>query len=405
LGDAIITQVTPTPLPADRPYRARRRLIILGVGLGFFLLFNLLALAPGATEVLYATSVGPLIARVLSHVTGVFPFSVAELLYVAYPIWLIVLGVVAIRTVRSGQRRLKNALVGGSLRLARDAGILLTLFYVLWGFNYARDPLDARLGWEPLENVDVEELIRLTTEAVEASNAAYLELHETEDAGSPTAEPEDGAALEAALEEGWRRAAQVLNLPGSMTSSRGRVKRMLLSPVFARLGVTGFYFPFTAEAHVRRGLPAVTLPNSMAHEKAHQRGTGPESEANFLGYVVGTLSDHPHARYAAVMFAQRQLASALFAASPSDWQELAKQRLPGVRRDLEDMYEYFQQFQGVGTEVGRVVNDQYLKANRVRSGVLSYQGSIGLLIAYSRENAGNVVPAASPSTVETGGPF
>jgi hypothetical protein len=190
-----------------------------------------------------------------------------------------------------------------------------------------------------------------------------------------------------------------------MASSHGRVKKMLLSPVFARLGITGFYFPFTAEAHVRRGLPAVTLPNSMAHEKAHQRGTGPESEANFLGYVVGSLADHPHARYAAVLFAQRQLASALAAASPHDWKELAERRSPGVQRDLQDMYEYFMRFQGVGTEVGRAVNDRYLKANRVRSGVLSYRGSIGLLIAYSRANAGSVIPGAAPPSLDTGGPF
>ncbi len=348
---------------------------------------------------------GPILARMLSRVTGLFPFSIGELLYLAYLTWLTVVAVIAIRAVRSGQRRLKNALVGGTLRLARDAGVILTLFYLLWGFNYARDPLGERLGWGPLDDVDVDELVQLTAEAVAASNVAYRELHGTDDVGFPTPEPEDGAALEAALEVGWQRAVQELDLPSSMASSHGRVKKMLLSPVFARLGITGFYFPFTAETHVRRGLPAVTLPSSMAHEKAHQRGTGPESEANFLGYIVGTLTDHPNARYAAVMFAQRQLASALAAASPDDWKELARRRLPGVQRDLEDMYEYFRRFQGVGTEVGRAVNDRYLKANRVHSGVLSYQGSIGLLIAYSRANAGSVIPGDVPPSTDTGGPF
>jgi hypothetical protein len=135
------------------------------------------------------------------------------------------------------------------------------------------------------------------------------------------------------------------------------------------------------------------LPQSVAHEKAHQRGIGPEAEASFLGFVAGALSTDPYVRYSSIMFAERQLMAALARADRRAWRTLAEQRLPGVRRDLEDLSEYFRQFVGVGTSVGRSVNDQFLRANRVEGGVLNYGRAARLLITFSRRNDGVVIPS------------
>ena len=138
--------------------------------------------------------------------------------------------------------------------------------------------------------------------------------------------------------------------------------------------------------------PAVSRSQSMAHEKAHQRGIGPESEASFLGYVAGTLSRHPHARYSALVFAQGQLLRVLARADREAAQEVVSHRFPGIRRDLEDLSEYWRQFQGLGTTIGRAVNDRYLRTNRVRGGVQSYGLSVRLLITFAVQHDGRVIP-------------
>ena len=390
--DETHTAVRTAPDPSDWPLYTRQRLLALAVGVATFLVFQLLSLLPGLVEAVYARSLSPMIVRSLSFVTGLLPFSLVEVVAIFYMVWMLVLVVrTGILVVRK-QRRLRNAVLGGSLRMARDAGVMMVLFYFLWGFNYARRPLDERLEWPEWSAPDIDELERLAVTAVEAANRAYFEIHEAEDAGVPTAMPADVGALDDALEEGWSKAAEFLDLPASTGKRYSRTKRLLLSPLVARLGIAGFYSPFTAEANVLRDSPVVSRSQSMAHEKAHQRGIGPESEASFLGFVAGALAPHPHARYSALVFAQGQLLRVLARADREAAQEVVANRFPGIRRDLEDLSEYWERFQGVGTTIGRAVNDRYLRTNRVRAGVRSYGLSVRLIITFAAQHDGRLVP-------------
>jgi hypothetical protein len=227
---------------------------------------------------------------------------------------------------------------------------------------------------------------------VRAANEAYRELHGSDDSGAPTEMPSDLRDLDAALDEGWRSSTELLGLSRPAAARYGPVKRLLLTPVVARFGISGVYFPWTAEANVLWGAPALTQPHSMAHEKAHQRGVGPESEANFLGFVAASRSPHPLARYAAYVFAQGQLIQALSTLDREAAAAVASERVPGIARDQAAAREYWAAFRGVGTSVGRAVNDRYLRANRVRAGVASYGLSVRLLILFAREDEQHLVP-------------
>jgi hypothetical protein len=386
------TATRTAPDNSDWPLHTRRRLLVLAVGVAAFLVFQLLSLLPGLVEAVYARSLSPMIVRPLSFVTGLLPFSLVEVVAISYMAWMLVLlGRTGTLVVRK-QRRLRNAVLGGSLRMARDAGVMMVLFYFLWGLNYARRPLDERLEWPTWTPPEVEVLRTLAEQSVDAANGAYFEIHGTEDAGVPTAMPADVGELDRALEEGWNRAGELLDLPASVRRRYGPTKRLLLSHLAARFGIAGFYFPWTAEANVLRDTPLVSRSASMAHEKAHQRGIGPESEASFLGFVAGALAPHPHARYSALVSAQGQLLRVLARADREAAQEVVAKRFPGIQRDLEDLSEYWEQFQGVGTTIGRAVNDRYLRTNRVRAGVGSYGLSVRLLITFAAQHDGRLVP-------------
>ncbi len=373
---------------ADRQLRARRDLSVLAVGLATFVLFRVLFMFSGVVETVYASGIGPVLVRPISLVSGLVPISLVEVAIVSYATWVMLAVGRGILDVTKKRRSFRNLAMGEGLRATRDAGVLILLFYVLWGFNYARPPLVERLGWPEWQPLEVSELETLASTAIDAANQAYWDIHHTDDAGEPTPMPADLGELDRALEEGWGRAAELLDLSVAQGRHYGRTKRLLLTPIVARFGVGGFYFPWTAEANVLWDSPAVRRPQSMAHEKAHQRGTGPESEANFLGFVAGALAPHPHARYSAYVFAQGQLLGELARADRETFQKVAKRRYPGVRRDLADATAYWSQYRGIGMSIGRSMNDRFLRSNGVDDGVLSYRRSVQLLLTFAKLNDG-----------------
>ena len=111
-----------------------------------------------------------------------------------------------------------------------------------------------------------------------------------------------------------------------------------------------------------------------------------------MGYVAASLSQDPRARYSAYLFAQRQLLRALAREDLETARRILEQRHPGVQRDVNDANAYWKRFEGPAGEAAERVNDLYLKSNRVREGTRSYGLSLVLLLEYSRQQGGRLVP-------------
>jgi hypothetical protein len=373
-----------------------------------YLVSAALSRVPGFTEATYGTRVGPALSWALSRASGVFPFSIAELLVAVFLMRQLHGLATGLYACVRGRRSVRNAAAAGALRLGQDLGVVVAAFYLLWGFQYARPPLESRLGWsqEGAEEIDVpaaaveahtdasvgggvEPLAALAEEMTAAANEAYLDLHGSGDAGAPTT-LRDADSLDVSIEEGWRRASELLALKGPSAARHGASKRLVASSVLDRLGISGFYFPLTGEANVNRGVPAVAYPQTVAHEKSHQRGIAPEDEANFLGFLAASLAPDPNARYSACVFAQRQLLFALFSLDAERAQKIVETRLPGVQRDIDDLRAYWDRHRGRAREISQKVNDAYLKTNRVEGGVASYGRSVELLVAYAQTRGGTL---------------
>lgn len=365
------------------PERLRLRLVGIVAGLLAWVSFRALESAPHLAEMVAGAGPVPGLMRGLSLLSGLVPLPLAEVL-------------VALVLVRQGvglwggwarlrrkDDRLLPLLGRGALRLGQDVGVFVFFFYLLWGFQYARPGLEEQLGIAPAGTVSASELRALAESAVEATNRAYEELHGSEDVGYPT-RAVSIAELEPQLEEGWTRTREDFGLDPRILRRRGAPKRFLASALVKRLGISGMYFPFTGEALVLRDLPGVLEGKDMAHEMAHQRGFSSESDANVLGALVAARSSDPLLRYSAYSFVQRQLLSALQALSPRDAREVARESSPGVRRDQEDLSEYWQPARTpVGTAAARV-NDAMLRSHGIREGIASYQGSTWVFVALAR---------------------
>jgi Protein of unknown function (DUF3810) len=379
-----VTRLTRPQAPGLTGRQLRFRLGAIAAGILAWLSFRMLESAPDVAQALVGAGPIPGLMRGLSLISGLIPVPLAE---AVVAVVLVRQGVGAWRglgRLRAGEDALLPVLGRGLLRLAQDAGLFVFFFYFLWGFQYARPGLEDELGIAPAGTVSASELRTLTERAVEATNRLYEELHGSEDIGHPT--PAVAVAdLVPELELGWVRTREDFGLDPRILRARGAPKRFLASGLVKRLGISGMYFPFTGEALVLRDLPGVLEGKDMAHEMAHQRGFSSESDANVLGALVAARSPDPLLRYSAYSFMQRQLLSALQTVSPRAAREVARESVPGVRRDLEDLSEYWQPARTpVGNAAARV-NDAMLRSHGIREGIASYQGSTWVFVALARQ--------------------
>lgn len=357
----------------------------------------LLSRFPGAAERFYGASVGPWISRALSLATGWSSVSVAWLLLVtllAWGGWRFVRGV---GQVRGGEVGAWTATIGGVDWVAGVVGGLLLGFYLFWGFNYARAPVDQRLGLATEASVDADALRILTDHAVERTNEAYRRLHGgSDDIGAPTAVPFDPAAASAALETGWRRVGPALGMGEAAARRHGPVKTVGATWLLDALDLSGIYSPWTGEAHVSASLPSMVLPATAGHEQAHQRGVARENEATFTGALAAIHSDDPYVRYSGWARIIRSLQRDMARADRAAWDEAMERLAPGVRRDWGDYIRWYEEHRSIAGPAASAVNHTYLRAHGVPGGIQSYDRVTTLLLEWARRHDGRltVLPGA-----------
>lgn len=368
------------------PLRWRRALLAGALAAGCILLARWMSSHPGFAEDVYGRALGPLLGWGTGWLWGWVPFAVGELLLALLLLRQLFVAARGLWRWRRGDRSTPTLLAGAVLHLVHDAGIVVALFYLLWGFHYARPPLEERLAL-PGPGVANEELLELARGSVDRANALRDSIGSAGGA----------AGLADQVEAAWRERARRDSTLGPVHRWRwSPAKGLYSSPLFHRLGVAGVYCPWTGEPTYVRSLPWPALAHTLAHEKAHQRGFAPEDDANFMGLMAGLASEDTRLRYGAVLFAQRQLLAALHREDPLAAAPLLAARSDSVRADLERIHRFWQEHAGPAQQVAEAMNDRYLRAQGVEGGVASYGGSLGLLLSWARERGVPWGEAAAP---------
>lgn len=334
----------------------------------------------------YVDGWGGALARGLSKVTGVLPFSVAEIVLMVGVVWGLMASVQGLGSIGRG-RTFGNVLLHGLLRLI-DVGLVLgAWFYLSWGMAYARPSAADRLGLtvsvvaEPDEGADTAALQRTLRLVIARTNAAYQEIHGSLDGGRVTVPP-SGFDVDGAIEGGYDRAGAVLNQPAWFRAPYPATKKPFASVLMSYVGVAGIYVPFTGEATVDALPPAWSRVFTAAHEKAHQRMIASEDEASFFGFLACVHAVDPLVRYAGWQFARAQLFARLYAIDPAAAQAENDQLGPGAKRDVAEVTLHWQQYEGMLQDFQRGANDLYLKGNHVEGGVEAYARAVHLLEAW-----------------------
>ncbi|MGI6039057.1 MAG: DUF3810 domain-containing protein [Clostridiales bacterium] len=316
------------------------------------------------------------ISRVLSKISGIFRFSIAEILLylvVASVLFYIVFTVIRIIRKKDPPIYILRCLSRVVLGLCS----LVFLFNTLWGFNYYSLSLASELKMD-IGRYSVETL-RLATESfVVELNAISSEIPRFHN-GVSKFESFDELADKAI--EGWTNLAKSNAAFSSVRVAKPKRLSSVASELMSRAGITGIYIPFTGEANVNVGIPDSSLPFTMSHELAHSAGVAPENEANFAAFLACRESPHAEFRYSGYLSAFVYSYNALYREDPEGAYELMFSLNREVLADLQYRSEYWRRYSGEMRKVATKVNNTYLVAMKQTDGVKSYGMVVDLLIA------------------------
>jgi hypothetical protein len=320
-------------------------------------------LPPAFVERVYSTGAYPLLQRSLTSASNRAPLALIDVVLLTGVLWLVFLGVGVRRLFRAGAGRAVRKLIGG---LILPAAALYLWFLILWGFNYRRLPLEAKLSFDS-RAVTLDAARSLTSTAVLRVNALHAGAH-------AAGWPEDRV-----IDRSLALAFSVVehDVGASGTTVPGRPKHSLLDWYFRPAAVAGMTDPFFLETLVVSDLLPFERPFVVAHEWSHLAGFADEGEANFVGWLTCLNGDVP-AQYSGWLSFYTELVNNL---PRRDRVDLAAGLTSGPREDLRAMADRLTR--DVSPRVsaaGWRVYDQYLKANRIEAGAASYAQVVRLAL-------------------------
>lgn len=335
--------------------RVVTKIILVVVALVLFLL----PLPASLIERAYSNGLYSFLQTLLTPVANLAPFAVVDVLLVTLIIGLPAWWIIRIRRAGRGRRwRAAGRMAFNTLALA--AALYIT-FLILWGFNYERAPLAAKLDFDAAR-VSAQSAVDLRRNVIEQLNR--------EAAARRTDWPDESEWREPLLVAFNKTVRELGNRRGI---AAGRPKRTLMNFYLAAAGVEGFVNPFGLEVVLESSVLPFEKPFLLAHEWGHLAGFADESEASFVGLLACLHSDSSAIRYAGWL--------ALYLYLPDDPEGEPVHLAPEVLADLRAIAE--REARRRNATISRVqwkVYDQFLKASGVEAGIASYGMLVRLVL-------------------------
>ncbi|MCU4154528.1 DUF3810 domain-containing protein [Carboxylicivirga sp. A043] len=333
--------------------------ISLYLALTVFILTRIGKYCPGCVENIYASALYPKLAQALAWFSNYFRFSIDDVLYAGLIIFL----VLNLLLVMFRRLRFKRFLG----RMVVLVATVYWVFNVLWGFNYYRQDINARLNMKSAK-ADVNELMEAFEWLVHKINASYTPIYAINKSD----------VLEH-VQQGYQKQASFLKI--DIAILRSRPKSISLSQLFGAATISGYYGPFFSEIHLNNYVLPLEYPQVLAHEMAHKLGVTSEAEANFYAWLVCSESDDKCLAYSANLYLLQYFVYECY--KHEGFREVAKNIRYEVRHDFYKSHYHWMALMNRNVElVATKVNDAYLKSNNVEAGIDDYEGVVKHVMDY-----------------------
>ncbi|MBS1730851.1 MAG: DUF3810 domain-containing protein [Bacteroidetes bacterium] len=347
--------------------------------LPFFILLTLAILIkvfsyfPSKVEHYYSNGFYPPFSRFLRKITGIFPFSLGDILYT---IALLTLMIWLIRGLRVfiKKKPLKPVFSSALKKMILWILGIYVWFNIAWGLNYDRLGITYKLGIE-VKTYSTSELTELSQSLLEQLNKTRLQL------GTAPTYPSANTMYSQVL-DAYGKASKTFPFLSFQNPS---MKSSLFGNLGNDLGYLGYYNPFSGEAQVNTTVPAFIIPFTVCHEAAHQLGYGSESEANLVGYITATQSGNTMFQYSAYFNLFAYANSQLYQVDSITAKANIKNLDTLVKTDYQTYRDFLIAHQNPIEPIISRYYGLFLQANKQPLGILTYDEVVGWLIAYKNK--------------------
>ena len=333
---------------------------------------------PETVETLYSKGLYKPIGQGLSLITGFFPFSVAEIIVVGIPVLIILYLLFIVKKMFPFEVNKIKLIPRGFLNILILISLIYTLFVFVWGLNYHRQPFAVIAGLET-KPASTQELASLCEHLIIRVNELRSIVEEDRSGVMYIKDGVSGVLKRAA--KGYDNASNTIPELGG---KYGKPKGVFFSESMCYTGISGIYFPFTAEANVNIAIPYSMLPSTTCHEMAHQRGFAREDEANYISYLVCNIHPDIDFKYSGTLLALLHSMNALYRYDSEKYQELQAMYSDGLKSDLNYLRKFWEKYEGPVEKTSTRINNAYLKSNLQEDGIYSYGRMVDLLLAEYR---------------------
>lgn len=337
------------------------------MGVLIYFLLRLATRHNGLAEDVYGGFVYPAVRGAFHYTTGLLPFPTIYLLGPLVLYWCYKTAIVPIRNKTWSVR----TLIFGTVS---TFSAVFALFYILWGFNYARPGVIERLELfaVPLDTIALsEEFEYATEELLSWTIKNELEIRN----GMNSFDPSYERLLAAQV-------AETVEPMGYRDIARPRGRRVFPKGILLRFSTAGIYIPFSGEGHVDAGMLPIQYPFTMAHELAHGFGVTNEGECNFIAYLACKEVDDPLIRFSGLLSYWRYIAFEYRKRFPQRYKERMDDLPVLITQALDKIRTNNAKYPDIMPAVRDAVYDTYLRSNGVKEGLVSYSMIIRMVHAY-----------------------
>jgi hypothetical protein len=334
---------------------------------------------PAATiEQFYTNGVFAAMNATFVPLANAVPFAIGDLETALVAVLVIAGWIVALRRAREPRWRTVLRLTAHTAALA---AVIAIAFNLLWGWNYRRAPVSARVDYSAA---------RVTPATVSAfADRIGRILNDDVGPAHERMRSEDAATMRAELARDFLPVVE--RLGDTWTPAVTVPKTTLADRIYEMAGVGGQYDPFAFETLLDASFLPFEVPRALAHEWSHVSGFGDEGDANLIGTLTCLRSSDPLIRYSGAYWTYGELPE-------SDRRRIRLS--PAVVADFKAGRERFLRYYNPRLfALSWNVYDRYLRANGVAGGVVSYSHFLQLLVGTSFDASG--LPLRAPGVTRS----
>ena len=337
----------------------------------------------------YVMHIFPVWVETYGRLTGLFPFSVGEILLYLSVVLIVVLllwTLIHILFHRFLPETEKRLLQSYSLIILWIFGIVCVVMTLNCFLLYHVSPINERysIAGNSREEYGVSELTARRDSVVEQANM----LADTLERDGKGELVYSGDMKQEAKEQMHRLEKDFPQLRGYYPDP----KPLATSEFFSQQYIMGYYFPFSMEANYNAIMCEINMPATMCHELSHLKGIIREDEANFIGYLACVDSEDVFFRYSAYLSVITYLDRDFYRAIGENDEIYASH--PAVSAQVKEdkkfltkeNWDHVEKTALIETETVKKASNAFtettLVLNGVKDGKISYSRVVDLLLGY-----------------------